>query len=155
MKRILLIIIFLSVSLFAAQNSKIVLQLAWLHQFQFAGYYMAKELGYYRDAGIDLEMKEYMYDIKIMEKIEKGQVDFAIGHSKLIIDKIKGKDVVALGALFQLPPLMILTRDDTGIKTLKDLKNKKIMFTHNSANAASIIAMLNAGGLTKKDIKIT
>ena len=35
----------------------IVLQLRWTHQFQFAGYYMAKELGLYRDAGLDVEIR--------------------------------------------------------------------------------------------------
>ena len=154
MKKILLILLVLSLHLFAAQNSKIVLQLAWLHQFQFAGYYMAKELGYYNDVGIDLELKEYAYDIKIIDEIENNKADFAISHSELVIDKLNGKDVVALGAIYQMPPLMLLTRDDTGIKTVKDLKNKKIMMTGNSSNTASILAMLNANGLTIKDIKI-
>ena len=154
MKKIFLIILVFSLHLYAVQNSKIVLQLAWLHQFQFAGYYMAKELGYYDDIGIDLEIKEYSPEITIIQEIENNKADFAISHSELIIDKINGKDVVALGAIYQMPPLMLLTRDDTGIKTVKDLKNKKIMMTGNSINTASILAMLHANGLTKKDIKI-
>ena len=154
MKKIFLIILVLSFHLYAVQNSKIVLQLAWLHQFQFAGYYMAKELGYYSDVGIDLEIKEYSPDITINKEIETNQADFAISHSELVIDRLNGKDVVALGAIFQMPPLMLLTRDDTGIKTVKDLKNKKIMMTNHSVNTASILAMLNANGLTKEDIEI-
>ena len=154
MKRIFLIIIFFSLSLSAVQNKKVVLQLAWLHQFQFAGYYMAKELGYYRDAGIDLQIKEYSYNMNVVDTVESHHADFAISHSELIIDKINGKDVVALGSIYQIHPLMLLTRNDTGIKTLKDLKNKKIMITSNADNTVSLLAMLNANGLTEKDIKI-
>ena len=39
-------------------QEKITLQLKWLHQFQFAGYYAAKEKGFYDDVGLDVEIKE-------------------------------------------------------------------------------------------------
>ena len=37
---------------------KVVLQLKWQHQFQFAGYYAAQEQGYYREAGLEVEIRE-------------------------------------------------------------------------------------------------
>ena len=154
MKNLIFIILFISLNIFASENKKIVLQISWLHQFQFAGYYMAKELGYYRDIGIDLEIKEYSYNTKVIDRIENKEAHFAIAHSALFIDKIKGKDIVALGAIFQSSPLVLLVREDIGINSVKDLKNKKIMMTNNSITGASILAMLNANGLTKKDINI-
>jgi ABC-type nitrate/sulfonate/bicarbonate transport system substrate-binding protein len=42
---------------------KVSLQLLWLNQFQFAGYYMAQERGYYRDAGLDVTFKPYKYSV--------------------------------------------------------------------------------------------
>ncbi|MBV5278497.1 MAG: ABC transporter substrate-binding protein, partial [Campylobacteraceae bacterium] len=44
--------------LFGKPLEDITLQLRWLHQFQFAGYYMAKEKGYYRDAGLNVTIVE-------------------------------------------------------------------------------------------------
>ena len=40
------------------EHEKVSIQLKWFHQFQFAGYYAAKEKGYYYDVGLDVEIKE-------------------------------------------------------------------------------------------------
>ena len=149
MKKIILILS-LSISLFAAQ--KVVLQLDWLNQFQFAGYYMAKELGYYKNAGLDVEIKELTHDTNILDVIPKKQADFAIGHSSILINKAKGDDFVALGAIYQESPMVLLTRADTTIRTISDLKNKKIMLTNDAKDMASIMAMLSSEGVTQKDI---
>lgn len=61
MKRVLLLIV-MACWTFANTSSntqKISVQLLWKHQFEFAGFYIAKELGYYKDAGLDVEIKEY------------------------------------------------------------------------------------------------
>ncbi len=152
MKKILLLLFFTSVSLFAAQ--KVVLQLSWLHQFQFGGYYAAKEMGFYKDAGIDVEIREFNSSTDLSTVIETGNADFAIGRSSLLIDKANGKDVVALGAIFQESPLILLTRDDTGIEKISDLKNRRIMLTTDAKITASIMAMLSSNGLNEKDIQL-
>lgn len=156
MKKILSIILLLSMSLFAAQKpaQKVVLQLSWMHQYQFAGYYIAKELGYYEDVGIDLEINEFKFGMDILSVIETKKADFAIGRSSLLIDKANGKDVVALGAIFQSSPLMLMTRADTGINSINDLKGKRIMLTDDAKKTASIMAMLFSHGLLKKDIHV-
>lgn len=148
----LTVLLFLSVSLFAAQ--KAVVQLSWLHQFQFAGYYVAKEHGYYRDAGIDVDIREFDFNTDLSTVIEKGKADFAVGRSSLIMEKIKGKDVVALGAIFQQSPLVLLVRDDTHIGSVKDLKNRRIMMTKDAKDSVSIVAMLSSSGLSKNDVEI-
>ena len=151
MKKILLILIFLSLLLSANSNKKVTLQLNWLNQFQFAGYYIAKEKGFYNDVGIDLDIKEFTSNTDLIEMIETKKADFAIGSSSLLIDRINGADVVALGAIFQESPLMLLVKKDSNINSVKDLKNKKIMITNNVANSASILAMLSANGLRESD----
>ena len=155
MKKIILILL-LSISLFALQkqNQKVVLQLGWKHQFQFAGYYVAKELGYYKKAGIDIEMNEFDFKTNISTVLENKEADFAIARSSLLLDKANGKDVVALGAIFQNSPLMLMTRADTGINSLKDLKGKRIMITDDAKGTASIMSMLFSNGISKKDIEI-
>ena len=155
MKKIILIL-FLSISLFAVQkpNQKVVLQLGWKHQFQFAGYYVAKQLGYYKDAGIDLKMKEFDHNLNISTVLEKKEADFAIARSSLLLDKAIGKDVVALGAIFQNSPLMLMTRSDTGINSIEDLRGKRIMLTGDDKATASIMSMLLSKGILKQDIEI-
>ncbi|MCX6076360.1 MAG: ABC transporter substrate-binding protein [Campylobacterales bacterium] len=152
MKKFILILFLLSTSLFAVQ--KVVLQLDWLNQFQFAGYYVAQEMGYYKEVGIDVEIKEFNNQIDLSTVIEKGEADFAVGRSSLLIDKINGKDVVALGAILQKDPLMLIVNDDSNISSLSDLKNKRIMLTDDAKGTASIMAMLSSSGITQKDIEI-
>jgi len=153
MKNLLLFILLVS-SLFSQEDKKVVLQLNWLHQFQFAGYYIAKEKGYYKDNNIDVEIKEFDFNVNISKVLQNKTADFVIGRSSLIIDKANGEDVVALFSAFQNSPLMLLVRKDSGIKTVSDLKNKKVMITPDAKDSASIIAMLNSQKLSLNDINI-
>lgn len=154
MKHIILILSLIYSGLFAQSQQTVTLQLSWKHQFAFAGYYMAKELGYYKEAGIDVNIKEFEYGTDLYGTIKNKEADFAIGRSSLLIDKADGKDIVALGAIFQHSPLMLLVRGDSDINEVKDLKNKRIMITSDAKDTASIIAMLNANDLKLEDIKI-
>ena len=151
MKRILFILITLTTFLFSNNEKKITLQLNWLHQFQFAGYYMAKEKGFYNDLNLDVEINEYKSNTEIIKEIEMKRTDFAIGRSSLIIEKINGKDIVALAAIYQESPLMLLVKKDSNINSVKDLKNKKIMITPDAKYSASILAMFSANELTIND----
>lgn len=151
MKKIVLILISISILLSANTNKKITLQLNWLNQFQFAGYYIAKEKGFYNEVGIDLDIKEFTSNTDLIEIIKTKKVDFAVGSSSLLIDRINGADVVALGAILQESPLMLLVKKDSNINSVKDLKNKKIMITNDAVNSASILAMLSANGLRESD----
>ncbi len=135
-------------------KEKVVLQLSWLHQFQFAGYYVAKELGYYKEAGIEVEIKEFNFQTDLTSVVQNREADFAVGRSSLLIEKINGKDVVALGAIFQESPLMLLVTQESHINSLNDLKNKRIMLTGDAKNTASIMAMLSSKGIMQQDIQI-
>ena len=129
MRKMLLVLISISVLLSANNNKKIILQLNWLNQFQFAGFYMAKEKGFYNDVGINIDIKEYSSKTNLVESIKIKGADFAVGRSSLLIEKANGEDVVALGAIFQESHLVIIVRKDSNINSVKDLKNKKIMIT--------------------------
>ena len=44
---------------------EVTLQLIWKNQFQFAGYYVAEELGFYEEAGLDVTIKEYKFGMDV------------------------------------------------------------------------------------------
>lgn len=150
--RIILLLITLIYHIYAMES--VTLQLSWLHQFQFAGYYIAKEKGYYKDMGINVNIKEFQDETNLLSIIEEKKADFAIGRSSLLIDKGEGKDIVALFAAFQNSPLMLLVKEDSNIKTLEDLRNKKVMITNDARDTASILAMLNSKKISLNDIII-
>jgi diguanylate cyclase (GGDEF)-like protein/PAS domain S-box-containing protein len=115
---------------------------------------MAKEKGFYEEVGLNVNIKEFTYNLKIIKEIENSNSDFAIGRSSLLVEKINGADIVALGAIFQESPLMLLVKKESNINDIKDLRNKRIMFTNDASLSASILAMLNANKLKSDDYQI-
>lgn len=150
----LIILFLIIIQLHASTNRKVTLQLSWLHQFQFAGYYVAKEHGFYKDVGIDIEIKEFDYGMNLLNTINDKKADFAIGRSSLLIDKSNGHDIVALGAIFQNSPLMLLVKDGSGINTLQDLINKKVMITSDAKDSAALVAMLGSRNIRLDDLTV-
>ena len=138
--------------LYASELEHIKLELKWKHQFQFAGYYMAKEKGFYKDVGIDIEIIDGQYKNTI-EDIENEKVDFAITTSVLVYKVIKGKKLVALASIFQNSPFAWVVRKDSGIKTLKDFNNKILMHPLHSIDDIDLIAMLKINGVDLDKIK--
>ena len=127
------------------------LQLLWKHQFQFAGYYMAIEKGFYKDEGLEVQLKEFDHGLDLVDEVVEGRSQFGVARTSLLIDKNAGADVVALFAAYQQSPLMLLTRKDSGILLSSDLKGRDIMITNDAKKVGEIIAMLLQAGITGSD----
>ena len=137
-------------STFLWAKEPVVLQLKWLHQFQFAGYYAAKEKGYYAEAGFDVTILERAPEISPVQAVLENQADFGIVGSSIIIDRMKGLPVVALGAVFQHSPLVLITRKEDHILSPYELKGKRVMYNKGNDDA-TFIAMFNQLGLGRSD----
>ena len=131
---------------------KVSLQLQWLDQFQFAGYYMAIEKGFYREAGLDVTLKPFAFGLNPTEEVISGRSEYGTGRSSLLIDRTADKPVVALAAILQSSPNVLLARKDSGIRTIADFRGKRIMLTRDAQDSITYQAMLNAGGLTFNDV---
>ena len=158
LKFVFLILSFFIISLEAKGLEKVSLQLVWLDQFQFAGYYIAKEKGFYKDAGLELELKPFKYRLNITTEVTQKRATYGIGRSSLIIDRYDGAKVKLLSAIFQASPLILLAMKDSNIKTIKDFIGKKIMTTDDAAMTAALTAMIehqNVSLSMMKEIKHT
>lgn len=151
MKHFLLILLF--IAKLSANENEVVLQLQWKHQFQFAGFYVAKEMGFYDEVGLDVTFKEYESSIDIVEDVISKKSTYGIGRSSLLLKKNKGKPIVLLSAIFQTSPSVLITTNPN-IKSPSDLLGKKVMITKNAVESASITTMLLANGISKRDIVI-
>jgi two-component system, NarL family, sensor histidine kinase EvgS len=132
-----------------ANLEKVTLQLAWKHQFEFAGYYAAIEKGYYKDIGLDVEIKEFEDGLDISEEVISGKSTFGISSSALILERLKEKPVVLIASYFKQNALVLLTKPE--IKTPADLKNKKIMALNSEMEQTSLGVMLKDFGLGKEN----
>ena len=148
-------IFLLIVQLSNAEDSlkKITLQLSWFNQFQFAGYYIAKEKGFYEELGLDVDIKPFEFGIDVTKEIVNGNADFGIGRETLIIEKAKNNDIVALYALFQTSPLILLSTKESNINKIEDFKHKTIMSTIDDASEVSIKAMITSHKINFNDLK--
>ncbi|MEA3316220.1 MAG: ABC transporter substrate-binding protein [Campylobacterota bacterium] len=154
MKFILFFILFINI-LFAKDVKDISLQLLWKHQFEFAGYYMAKEKGFYKEKNINVNFKEYKHSIDIVEDVQSGKSDFGIGYPNIILDYVNGANIKLIDAIFQSSPHILVTLDSSSIKTIKDFKNRNIMIEDDSIKTASILSMLYSNNIYLDDMKIS
>lgn len=106
---------------------KVVLQLKWLHQFQFAGYYAAQELGYYRQAGLEVEIREAVPGSDPVRKVVNQEAQYGVGNSSLLLHRHRGDPVVVLAVIFQHSPLVFLSRQTPDISSIHDLNGKRVM----------------------------
>jgi len=156
LQKLILILILFIFSIFsqAKELQKVSLQFHWLDQFEFAGYYIAKEKGFYEDVGLAVEFKTYKYGMDVTKELTSGNATYAIGGSDLILDISNGADISMLAAIFQSSPLILLTTGKSGIKSIKDFKNKKVMLTPDTLNSVTFNAMLKKEGVSFSDMNI-
>jgi len=144
-----LILFCLPVSTLAAD--KVTFQLIWKNQFQFAGYYVAKELGFYDEAGLDVTIKEYEFGTDVTAEVVSQHAHFGVGRSSLILESMEGEPVFLLSAIFQHSPFMLLAKNREDLGDVTDLKGKRIMVTDDVVGMASLAAMLVANGIKPDD----
>ncbi len=137
---------------FAAE--RVVLQLRWVHQFQFAGYYAALEQGYYAAAGFDVDIRVAGPALPTpLEQVIGGHAQYGVGNSGLVVAYQQGAPVVALAAIFQRSPNIWLTLDKNRLTTPLDLAGKRLMMTPSVENA-ELLSLLAAEGFQRDRLNI-
>ena len=99
----------------SAAPAKVSLQLNWLHEAEFAGYYVAQAKGFYEDKGLGRTILEGGPGTPARDKVMNGEVTFAVtsfGEQRDLV--AAGKPSVAVMAAFQIPPLTIFALADLG-----------------------------------------
>ncbi len=149
--RVLLLLLAALLSLPASALEKVTLQLKWKHQFQFAGYYAAQEKGYFREAGLDVSIIEAGPETDPVREVLDGRAQFGVSNSALLLERAKGKPVMALAVIFQHSPLILAARRDEGIRTVHDLVDKRLMI---EPHADEIFAYLRKEGISEAQLQI-
>ncbi len=138
---------------------QLTLQLKWQHQFQFAGYYAALSQGYYRDAGLDVVVREAKPYEDSVQYVLEGNAEYGVGTSELLLLHHHNQPVVVLAVIFQHSPLVLIVPQQKLKQTvssvpyhyIQDLKDKPIML---EANSAELLAYLAQEGLSRKHLNL-
>ncbi len=130
----------------------VTVQLNWVTNVQFAGILVAKEKGWYEEAGIDLTVKGWEAGVFPMDDVIAGKAQVAVADSaELIRFRVRGNGVKAVGAAFRKSPSCLLGLKAKGIETPKDLAGKKVGI-NNPESDLMIKIMLKSQGLRYEDI---
>ncbi len=111
----------------ASAADKVTIQLKWVTQAQFAGYYVAKAKGIYKDADLDVTINPGGPDVAPPQVIAGGGADVVIDWMpSALASREKGVPLVNISQTFKKSGLELTCRKDTGIKTPADFKGKTI-----------------------------
>lgn len=124
---LLILVLLMFPALPARAMEKLALQLKWTHGFQFAGYYAAVEKGYYREAGLDVELREAQPGGNPVKNVVDGKAEYGVGNSSLLLARKAGQPLVVLAVIFQHSPLVWLAREESVTHGIQDLIGKRFM----------------------------
>jgi len=142
---IIIFLILLFSVIISSASEKVFLQLAWKHQFQFAGYYAALHKGFYKEVGLDVTLIEGGEGRFAREEVLEGRAHYGIAGAELLLHRKDGDPFVVLAPIFQHSPSILLVRRDSGITNLQDLIGKKVMLLPGKKDADILAAFLNEG----------
>lgn len=143
--RTILSILALALRVSAAEAVPVTFQLDWKPTAQFAGLLMARERGWYREAGIDLTLRGIPPDEGVVSNVVHhphwiGSIESGV----LLKERSSGRPVKAIGTMLQGTPICLMSLKSAGIHRLKDLIGKRIG-VHADGNEAVKYVLHHAG----------
>ncbi len=150
----------LPTALFAASTvcsmpDRVALQLKWVAQAQFAGYYAAQTLGYYRDECLEVTIRPGGLQIEPEEVVGKGQAQFGIAWQPgMLAARQRGLPLKAIAQVFQYSGMRLLSWKESNIRDAAELKGKRVAVWL-AGNELELLATLAKHRLdSKKDVTI-
>ena len=136
-------------------KDKVTLQLKWVTQAQFAGYYAAKAQGYYDDEGLDVDIKVGGPDIVPEQVVLGGQAEFGIDWlDNLLATRDQNGDIVNIAQVFARSGMTEVTWADSGLDSIASLKGKKVGVWL-GGNEHKLFAALNKNGIDpQSDVEV-
>ncbi|MDR0709795.1 MAG: ABC transporter substrate-binding protein [Spirochaetaceae bacterium] len=127
-----------------AKPDEITIQLKWLPQAQFMGYYVAAAKGYYEDEGLKVNIVPGGGDITETNAVYSGQVDVGVTWvSNLIVARANGLDLIDVAQIYQRSGLVLVAKKDSGVASGKDIVNATRVGNWMGGNEYEIKALFN------------
>lgn len=128
---LLLVFVFMALAIGGASAqddmTEVSLQLQWVAQSQFAGYYAAVAEGFYTDEGLDVTILEGAVEIVPQQVVASGDAEFGIAWvPKVLESREAGADLVNIGQVFQRSGTLQVSFVDTGIESVEDFEGMRI-----------------------------
>jgi NitT/TauT family transport system substrate-binding protein len=130
---------------------KVTLQLKWVTQAQFAGYYCAQAKGYYREAGLDVTLKLGGPQITPAEEVAAGRAELGVSWmSSLLAMRARGVDLVNIAQVMVRSGMTEITWKESGIESIPQLRGKRVAVWL-GGNEDELFAALMKHGIDPRD----
>jgi NitT/TauT family transport system substrate-binding protein len=140
----------------ASADDDVRLRLNWMYYGSHAGFALGKDKGYYKDNGINLDIRSGNGSGSAHRLVANGDSDFSYGSCASMINLVAGgAPLISVGVIDAMGTEAIIVRPDTGIKTIQDLKGKNILTTANAGVNTFFPLVLKNAGLSESDVHIT
>ncbi|WP_112718659.1 GGDEF domain-containing protein [Moritella yayanosii] len=94
---------------------------------QSAGYYMAQHKGFFKQQGLDIDLRSSRSRQSITQAVDDGDAEYGVSNAEVLIAKAKGRALVAVAVLFQHSPAALLVLKNKGMNKLADLNDKRVL----------------------------
>ncbi|MBP8974376.1 MAG: ABC transporter substrate-binding protein [Anaerolineae bacterium] len=138
------------------------IQFSWVHNVEFIGFYAAEQQGYYRDAGLEVRLDGGGFDengafIDPVQAVLDGKADFGVtGAHVLLTKRAEGAPIVAIGAIYQRSPVVLIALSESGIARPQDLIGRRVSTQPtNTTVGLAYEALLAAQGIDRAQIQET
>jgi len=143
----------LCASIVAGAADAVTLRLKWFNQAQFAGYYVAKEKGFYQEAGLDVSIQPGGPDFPAVQMVAGGNEQFGVtGADQILVARGKGVPVVAVAVLYRKNPFVLFSLKSVGIDAPAQFRGKKIGLKVGGNEELIYRAILTKAGVSAQDL---
>src|SRR4030095_736844 len=138
----------------AQAPAKVVFALNWFAVGDHAAYWVALDKGYYKAKGLEVELQNSKGSGDSIAKVDTGRADLGLADAVVVIPRgAQGAKIKIVGAVFDLTPLNIWTRKDTGISKPKDLEGKTLAAPAGDSQRQLFPAFARINGIDASKVK--
>lgn len=136
-----------------APPDQVTVQLKWVHQAQFAGFYAAEAQGFYAQENIDVNFVPGGVGIDIFEGVSNGDVTFSVvGADSLIVERAEGRPVAAVATIYRVNPFVLVAFSNSGITSPRDFIGRSVALLPDGYDSVQFHAMLTNLGIDASEI---
>jgi NitT/TauT family transport system substrate-binding protein len=109
------------------EHDSVTVQLSWVHQAEFAGFYAAEQQGYFAEEGLDVSFIEGGQEVDSIFPVVNGAAQFGVAQpADLILARASGSPVKSIAVIYRRSPIVFFALADSGISRPQDFIGKKI-----------------------------
>ena len=131
------------------------LGLGYIPDIQFAPFYVAKEKGYYREEGLDVDFKQG-FETDVLKLVGTGALQFGVvSGDEVLVARSQGVPVTYVAAWYQKYPVTVMALEPAGIRRVEDLRGRTVGVPGRFGTTyVGFLALLNSAGMSESDVRI-